>query len=86
MYEIEIDKSECKGCGACTKVSQILYLGDDNLINVQGAFEEDGRIEFSVKSLYEIEVPASICPKDCFTVYDEDFEEVKIKRNANLEK
>jgi hypothetical protein len=36
-----------------------------------------------VKTLYEIETPASICPNDCFTIYDDDTtEEVKIERRS----
>ena len=41
MYEVEIDRTNCKGCGACTKTSQLLYLDDDNVIAMQGAFMDD---------------------------------------------
>lgn len=83
MYEVEIDRSNCKGCGACTKTSQLLYLDDDNLIAMEGAYVDDERVEAMVKTLYEIETPASICPNDCFTIYDDDtMEEIKIERRA----
>jgi len=83
MYEVEIDRSNCKGCGACTKTTQLLYLDEDNLIAMEGAFVDDDTVEGMVKSLYEIETPASICPNDCFTVYDDDtMEEVEIERRG----
>ena len=83
MYEVEIDRTNCKGCGACTKTSQLLYLDDDNVIAMQGAFMDDESVEGVVKTLYEIETPASICPNDCFTVYDCDTtEEIEIERRA----
>ena len=83
MYEVEIDRTNCKGCGACTKTSQLLYLDDDNLIAMQGAFMDDESVEGVVKTLYEIETPVSICPNDCFTVYDYDTtEEIEIERRA----
>jgi ferredoxin len=86
MIEDEIDRTNCKGCGACTKPSQILFLDDDNLVNMKNGFVEDGTVEGLVKSLYEIEVSASICPNDCFTLYDEDTgEEIEVERNALLE-
>ena len=50
MFEVEIDRSICKGCGACTKASQILYLDDDNLVNMQGAAV---RLMFPLKSNVE---------------------------------
>lgn len=85
MYEVEIDRNNCKGCGACTKTSQILFLDEDNLVNMQGGFIDDGIVEGFVKTLYEIETPASICPKDCFTVYDENTgDEIEIERHANI--
>ncbi|WP_323737239.1 ferredoxin [Methanosphaera sp. ISO3-F5] len=85
MYEVEIDRNNCKGCGACTKTSQLLFLDETNLVNMQGGFIEDGIVEGLVKSLYEIETPASICPKDCFTVYDENSgEEIEIERHATI--
>ena len=83
MYEDEIDRSNCKGCGACTKTTQLLYLDEDNLIAMEGAFVDDDTVEGMVKSLYEIETPASICPNDCFTVYDDDtMEEIEIERRG----
>ena len=83
MYEVEIDRAKCKGCGACTKTSQLLYLDDDGLIAMEGAFNGEDTVEAMVKSLYEIETPASICPNDCFTVYDDEtLEEVEIERRA----
>ena len=83
MYEVEIDRSNCKGCGACTKTTQLLYLDEDNLIAMEGAFVDDDTVEGMVKSLYEIETPASICPNDCFTVYDDDtMEEIEIERRG----
>ena len=83
MYEVEIDRANCKGCGACTKTSQLLYLDENNLIAMEGAFMGDGTVEGMVKTLYEIETPASICPNDCFTIYDDDTtEEVKIERRS----
>ena len=85
MYEVEIDRSKCRGCGACTKVSQALYLDEDNIVNMQGAFLDDQTLNAMVKSLYEIETPASICPEDCFTVYDDQTdEEVIIERRAKI--
>lgn len=85
MYEIEIDRANCKGCGACTKTSQLLYLDENNLVAMKGAFMEDDVVEGMVKTLYEIETPASICPKDCFTVIDDDtMEEVEIERHATI--
>lgn len=86
MFEVEIDRGNCKGCGACTKPSQILFLDDDGLVNMQGGFIDDDMVEGFVKSIYEIETSASICPNDCFTVTDDDTgEEIKIERNALLE-
>lgn len=83
MYEVEIDRSNCKGCGACTKTTQLLYLDEDNLIAMEGAFVDDDTVEGMVKSLYEIETPASICPNDCFTVYDDEtMEEIEIERRG----
>ena len=83
MYEVEIDRTICKGCGACTKTSQLLYLDEDNLIAMEGAFVDENTVEAMVKTLYEIETPASICPNDCFTVYDDEtMEEIEIERRA----
>ena len=85
MIEVEIDRSNCKGCGACTKPSQILFLDDDNLVNMDGGFVNEDTVEGLVKSIYEIETSASICPNDCFTLYDEDSgEEIVVERNALL--
>ncbi len=86
MIEVEIDRSNCKGCGACTKPSQVLYLDDENLVNMEGAFVDGDSVEGLVKSIYEIEVSASICPNDCFTLIDDDTgEEIEVERNALLE-
>ena len=83
MYEVEIDRTNCRGCGACTKASTILFLDDDNLVNLEGGFLEDNTVEGMVKTIYEIETSASICPEDCFTVYDEATgDEVEIERHA----
>ena len=82
MIEVEIDRSNCKGCGACTKPSQILYLDDDNLVNMDGGFVNEDTVEGLVKSIYEIENAASLCPEDCFTVYDDDGEEIEIERRS----
>ena len=49
MIEVEIDRSNCKGCGACTKPSQILYLDDDNLVNMDGGFVNEDTAEVLVK-------------------------------------
>lgn len=85
MYEVEIDRETCKGCGACTKISQILFLDDDNLINMYGGFKDETIVEGLINSLQEIETSASICPNDCFTIYDEDSgEQIKIERHANI--
>ncbi len=86
MIEVEIDRLNCKGCGACTKASQILFLDDEKLVNMDGAFVNEGVVEGLVKSIYEIETSASICPNNCFTLYDEDTgEEIEVERNALLE-
>ena len=85
MYEVEIDRGNCRGCGACTKASQILFLDEENLVSMEGAFVDDDTVEGFVKSIYEIETSASVCPNDCFTVYDETGEEIEIERNALLE-
>lgn len=82
MYEVEIDRSNCRKCGACTKTSQILFLDDNNLINMEGGYVSDNLVEGFVKSLYEIENAASLCPEDCFTVYDDDGEEIEIERRS----
>ena len=84
MFEVEIDRNICKGCGACVKTSQILYLDEENLICMNGAVIEDNIVEGIIANLYEIETAASICPEDCFTIYDDDGDEVEIERNANL--
>lgn len=85
MFEVEIDRSNCKSCGACTKVSQILFLDEDNLVNMEGGFLEGEIVEGLIKSIYEIQTSVSICPNDCFKIYDENTaEEIKIERNANL--
>lgn len=84
MFEVEIDRSICKGCGACTKASQILYLDDDNLVNMQGAVVEGDIVEGFVRTIYEIETSASICPEDCFDVYDDNGDKVVIERNAKI--
>ena len=85
MFEVEIDRSKCRGCGACTKPSQILYLDDDNLVNMKGGFVDDNILTGMVKSIYEIEVSASICPEEIIIVYDEDTgEEVEIEKNGLL--
>lgn len=85
MFEVEINRSKCIGCGACTKVSQILYVDDDNLINMRGGVVEDNMVDGFVKSIYEIETSASICPEDCFTVYDDDTgDEIEIERHAKI--
>ena len=61
-------------------------MDDDGLINMEGAFVDDDIVEGFVKSIYEIETSASICPNDCFTVINDDTgEEVEIERNALLE-
>ncbi|RAP52752.1 MAG: hypothetical protein BZ138_02440 [Methanosphaera sp. rholeuAM270] len=86
MIEVEIDRANCKGCGACTKPSQILFLDDDGLVNMEGGFVGDDTVEGLVKSIYEIEVSASICPNDCFTLYDENTgDEIEVERNGLLE-
>ncbi|HIH36077.1 MAG TPA: hypothetical protein HA277_00495 [Methanosphaera sp.] len=86
MIEVEIDRANCRGCGACTKPSQILFLDDQKLVNMEGGFVDDDVVEGLVKSIYEIETSASICPNDCFTLYDEDTgEEIEVERNALLE-
>jgi ferredoxin len=82
LLDVEIDRANCKGCGACTKPSQILYLDDDNLVNMKGAVVVDDTVEGMVNSLYEIETSASICPNDCFTVFNEDGDEIEIERHA----
>lgn len=83
MYEVEIDRTDCRKCGACTKASQILFLDEDNLINMEGGFVNDSMVEGMVKTLYEIETPASICPEDCFTIYDENTgDEIEIERRS----
>lgn len=85
MYDVEIDRSICKGCGACTKVSQMLYLDENNKIAVQGGIIDDDCVEILISSLHEIETAASICPKECFKVYDDDtLDEIKIKRHATI--
>ncbi|MBQ6220435.1 MAG: ferredoxin [Methanosphaera sp.] len=85
MFEVEIDRGNCKGCGACTKASQILFLDEDGLVNMQGGFVDEDTVEGMVKTIYEIDTSASICPKDCFTIIDEDTgEEIEIERHANL--
>lgn len=84
MFDVEINRNTCKGCGACTKTSQLLYLDDENLVCMQGAVIEDNIVEGMVDSLYEIETPASICPTDCFTIFDDDGNEVPIERHANI--
>ena len=85
MLEVEIDRNNCAGCGACTKASMISFLDEDKLVNMQGAYVEDGIVEGFVKTIYEIETSASICPNDCFTVFDESGEEIEIERHAKLE-
>ena len=87
MYDVEINRNTCKGCGACVKASpQLLYLDDENLICMKNAdITEDNIVEGMVNNLYLIEVPASICPKDCFEVYDDAGELVEIERNSVLE-
>ncbi len=84
MYEIEIDRSNCRSCGACTKASTILYLDEDELVNMEGAFIDDNIVSGFVKSLYDVETSASICPEDCFTVYDENDDVVEIERHAKI--
>lgn len=84
MYDVEINRNCCRGCGACTKISQILYLDDDNLVNMESAIVDDNIVEGMVRSLYEIETSASICPEDCFDVYDEEGELVEIERHAKI--
>lgn len=84
MFDVEINRNTCKGCGACTKTSQILYLDDENLICMQGAVIEDNIVEGTVDSLYEIKTSASICPTDCFTVFNDEGDEVFIERHANI--
>ncbi len=84
MFEVEINRDLCKGCGACVRVSSSLYLDDDNLINMDGALVDDNTVEGIVSNIHEIETAASICPMDCFVVFDDEDNEVKIKRNANI--
>ena len=53
---------------------------------MEGAFVDGDSVEGLVKSIYEIEVSASICPNDCFTLIDDDTgEEIEVERNALLE-
>lgn len=84
MYEVEINRNECRGCGACIKTSQILILDDDNLVAIEGGFIDSDNIASKViKSLYEVETAASICPEDCFIIYDDDTgDEIEIERNS----
>lgn len=85
MYEVEIDRRKCRRCGACTKASQTLFLDEENLINMEGAYVEEDTVEGFVKTLYEIETPASICPEDCFTVYDDETgEKIEIERRSTI--
>lgn len=51
---------------------------------MQGAIVDNNIVEGMVDSLYEIETPASICPTDCFTIYDDDGDEVEIERRARI--
>ena len=55
MYEVEIDRGNCKGCGACTKPSQILFL-DDGKIVAEGNHEELLKTCNEYKKLYESEI------------------------------
>lgn len=88
MYEVIIDRSECKGCGACERNSQIFFMdSDDFLVNMDGGYidDEEQTLEALVENLYEIKIPASICPKNCFKVYDEDTgDEIEIERRSTI--
>ena len=49
---------------------------------MEGGYVSDNLVEGFVKSLYEIENAASLCPEDCFTVYDDDGDEIEIERRS----
>ena len=87
MYEVEIDRNICVGCGACTKASQIIFLDVNKKANVKGAYvDEDDILTILIQNVWEIRVPASICPNQAIRVYDDDTgDEIEIERNAKLE-
>ncbi|OED29569.1 hypothetical protein [Methanosphaera sp. WGK6] len=85
MFEVEIDRSTCKGCGACTKTSQILYIDEENLVCMNGGMIDNNLICGFIRSIYDIEISASICPMNCFKIYDDDTgEEIEIERHSNI--
>lgn len=88
MYEVIVNRAECKGCGACERNSQLFFMDrDDFLVNMEGGYidQEEQTLEATIDNLYEIEIPASICPKDCFSVYDEDTgDEIEIERRSMI--
>ncbi len=83
MYEVEIDRSTCKGCGACTKASQILFLDDDGLINMKGGVIADDSVEGLIRNIYDVKNSASVCPTQSIHLFDDDTgDEIEIERHS----
>ena len=51
---------------------------------MEGGYVSDNLVEGFVKSIYEIENAASLCPEDCFTVYDDDGEEIEMLASLHV--
>ncbi|MDO5851623.1 MAG: ferredoxin [Methanobacteriaceae archaeon] len=73
MYDVILERDECKMCGHCVELDETVFnFDDDDKATLIGSEREDDVDEISVDDITIYQDAQTTCTGDCIEIYDEE--------------